>query len=1031
MQRGNIIMKKLTKFFIISSIFLSIVLVPFKTYSLDSSTSEINELATNETLKIEKLINNYMNKGCIPGLSVTVVKDDKTVYQKGFGYSDIESQKKIDSKSLFEIGSNSKAFTALGILALEKEGLINLEDEVTKYIPWLKVKYKGNEVRITLEQLLHHTSGIPLESIERIPVSDNENALEDTVKTLVNIELDSKPGEKFQYATINYDVLGLVIQLVKGTSYEKYIKENVLKPMGLKNTYLYKNDIVNEQIANGYKLEWLKPKIYDAPVYRGNMPAGYITSNGEDMAKWLKIQIGTLDGYQFNKDIIEESHKANRRVEPLEDGSSYAAGWFVYQRGGGEISHDGSNPNYSSFIVFRPDEKTGVAVLSNVNSAYVSAIGQGINEILQGKDYNKDIKDLNKNVDKISIFIICISVLITISSLVFMLIALKDVLKKERYLCKKGKALIVKILLSLIFMIGISYCIYLLPYIFYNGLSWEFVFVWMPTTIKLALYSLYISIWVSYGYFLIISLYKKKNDRSIFLLTILSVASGFGNALIIFTINISIVGSNEMRAKLLVYFILGIILYVYGQKIMRKQLIEMANEIVYSKRMDIVKHLLKSSYFEFEKIEKGRIQSTLNNDTETISRFANILINGLTSVVTLICCFIYLGFISIYALLLSIAIISIVSSIYYFAVIYANKIGEESRDLQNIFFNFINDLIGGFKELSLNKKRRNEFQDDMDESCKKYRVKRGKAALAFADMFVIGELLFTLAIGFVALVFPLILRDLESGNITSYVFILLYMTGPVHGILDTIPNAIEVKIGFKRINCLLEQIRNLNDGKCDELLQYNGKNINLKLNNVEFLYDENDEKNFKVGPINYEFNTGEIVFITGGNGSGKSTLTKLITGLYKPNKGYITLNNNEISEKELNEIFSTVFSDFYLFDRLYGIDYKNKQKEIHKYLEILQLSKKVNILDGKFSTTNLSTGQKKRLALLVAYLEDRSIYLFDEWAADQDPDFRSFFYNTLLPELKERGKCVIAVTHDDKYFYAADRLIKMEMGNFK
>lgn len=147
-----------------------------------------------------------------------------------------------------------------------------------------------------------------------------------------------------------------------------------------------------------------------------------------------------------------------------------------------------------------------------------------------------------------------------------------------------------------------------------------------------------------------------------------------------------------------------------------------------------------------------------------------------------------------------------------------------------------------------------------------------------------------------------------------------------------------------------------------------------------------------------------------------------------PSKGAITLNNNEVSDQTLREQFSTVFSDFYLFDKLYGIDYKGRENEIHQYLQLLQLDKKVEIVDGEFSTTKLSTGQKKRLALLVTYLEDRPIYLFDEWAADQDPEFRLFFYDTLLPNLKGRGKCVIAITHDDYYFNRADKVIKMELG---
>ncbi len=1019
-------MKK-TKILLIMFIFtINVILSPFKTYAADNN--EINNLSDSDSDKIEEIIEKHMDKGKIPGVSVVIVKGEKTIYQKGFGYSDIESNKPVTSKSLFEIGSNSKAFTALGILKLQKDGLINIDDKVTKYIPWLKVKYKGNEVSITIEELLHHTSGIPFKTIDKIPVSNDDTALEEAVKTLINIELDSEPGKEFQYATINYDVLGLIIEKVTGETYEEYIQSNILKPMGLNNTHLFKDENVNEYMAKGYKIGYFKPCVYDAPTYRGNKPAGYIISNAEDMAEWLKIQLGTSTNSIFDETMISDSHKPNRRIEPLSDGSSYASGWYVYQKGGGEISHGGNNPNYSSFLIFRPEEKIGVAVLGNSNSSYIEAIGEEINEVMQGNSYSKDIKDLNKNADSISIFIICITSLIIISTLYLIIKIIIEILRKQRHFKSNGIKGIIKICISFVFMLGLSYCIHLIPYILYMGVSWKFVFVWLPKSIKIALYMVYISIWLVYIYSLIISIYKKKEDKSILILSLLSIISGFGNALIIFTINMSINSSNDVKLKLLIYFVLGIILYVYGQRIMRVKLIELTNWIVYSKRMEIVRCLLKAPYNKFEEIEKGRIQSTLNNDTETISRFVNILIGGVTSTVTIICCFIYLGFINKYALLLSITIILIIASIYYLVGRYANRIGEQARDLQNIFFKFINDLIGGFKELSLNGKRKNEFEVDMDKSCSKYRNKRGQAALAFANMFVVGELLFTLAIGFIAFIFPLILKNLQSTSISSYVFILLYMTGPVHGILNTIPNAIEVRISLKRINSLLKQISFSNQSDTyDKQLTIKNK-FSLKLNEIEYVYDKKEGQGFKVGPISYEFESGEIIFITGGNGSGKSTLAKLLTGLYIPTKGYITLNNEKISEKMLNENYSTVFGDFYLFDKLYGIDYKGKEKEIQQYLEILQLDKKVEIENGKFSTTQLSTGQKKRLALLVTYLEDRPIYLFDEWAADQDPEFRAFFYNTLLIELKQRGKCVIAITHDDRYFNMADKVLKMEFG---
>jgi len=186
-----------------------------------------------------------------------------------------------------------------------------------------------------------------------------------------------------------------------------------------------------------------------------------------------------------------------------------------------------------------------------------------------------------------------------------------------------------------------------------------------------------------------------------------------------------------------------------------------------------------------------------------------------------------------------------------------------------------------------------------------------------------------------------------------------------------------------------------------------------------------------IGPINLHFHAGELVYLVGGNGSGKSTLAKILTGLYTPEGGEIRVNGQVITNQNRDDYrqhFSAVFADFHLFDRFMGIKGENRDAQAQEYLEQLHLSHKVKIENGKLSTTELSQGQRKRLALLTAYLEDRSFYLFDEWASDQDPLFKDVFYTKLLPELKARGKTVLVITHDDHYFHLADRVIKLDYG---
>jgi putative pyoverdin transport system ATP-binding/permease protein len=205
----------------------------------------------------------------------------------------------------------------------------------------------------------------------------------------------------------------------------------------------------------------------------------------------------------------------------------------------------------------------------------------------------------------------------------------------------------------------------------------------------------------------------------------------------------------------------------------------------------------------------------------------------------------------------------------------------------------------------------------------------------------------------------------------------------------------------------------------------------INYNKLIFDYtNKNGTSGFRLGPIDLTVKKDEILFITGGNGSGKSTLLKLITGLYFPLSGSIEINGKEAGKEELRSLFSPIFIDPHIFDRLYGLDYIDSEK-VNQMLEQMELNKKTRFEENRFTELDLSTGQRKRLALIAALLEDRPIYIFDEWAAEQDPHFRKYFYETLLPSLKAQNKAIIAVTHDDHYFHAADRIVKLDYGEIK
>jgi putative ATP-binding cassette transporter len=270
----------------------------------------------------------------------------------------------------------------------------------------------------------------------------------------------------------------------------------------------------------------------------------------------------------------------------------------------------------------------------------------------------------------------------------------------------------------------------------------------------------------------------------------------------------------------------------------------------------------------------------------------------------------------------------------------------------------------------------------------------------------------------------------------GYTLVILYMMNPIQVILNIIPSFATASASMQK----LEQLGlTLHEGDASEeitrQLKAGASWQSVELVGVTHTYHrEGEPGGFILGPIDLTLEPGELLFITGGNGSGKTTLAKLLLSLYIPKEGEIYLDGKVLTDEtreQYRQLFSVVFSDFYLFESLFGLDSISLDANARKYLAQLQLDHKVKVEDGVLSTIDLSQGQRKRLALLTAYLEDRPIYLFDEWAADQDPLFKEIFYYQLLPELKARGKALIVISHDDRYYQVADRVIKLESGKLQ
>jgi len=268
----------------------------------------------------------------------------------------------------------------------------------------------------------------------------------------------------------------------------------------------------------------------------------------------------------------------------------------------------------------------------------------------------------------------------------------------------------------------------------------------------------------------------------------------------------------------------------------------------------------------------------------------------------------------------------------------------------------------------------------------------------------------------------------------AYTLVLLYMNGPIGAIsslVQTFGRGAVAMTNIEELGLALQPVA-ASDARTRPRPQAAARPWrHIDLADVTHTYSGEDGTRFVLGPLTAHFERGEIVFITGGNGSGKTTLAKVLCGLYTPDSGTMSVDGVPVTadtREAYRQRFSAVFSDFHLFSRLLGIAGPDVDGTARRHLELLQLRHCVDVRDGVFTTLQLSQGQRKRLALLVARLEGRDIYLFDEWAADQDQTFREHFYRRLLPELRDAGKTAFVISHDERYYDAADRLLKLELG---
>jgi putative ATP-binding cassette transporter len=461
-------------------------------------------------------------------------------------------------------------------------------------------------------------------------------------------------------------------------------------------------------------------------------------------------------------------------------------------------------------------------------------------------------------------------------------------------------------------------------------------------------------------------------------------------------------------------------------------LVRLAEGSVYALRMRLSRQILNTPLRRLETVGAHRLLAVLTEDIGAISHgylnLPTLFVQGTALLVGLT----YLGLLSWALLLAGIGFLVVGAYSYLLLAKRGQRAFTSAREKQDSLFKHFRGLTEGTKELKIHRPRREAFVNELlqptAEDARRH-VINGLTAYAVARAW--GNSLFFVLIGLLLFVFPL-LYPVSSYALRGAAMIVLYMISPLAIILNMLPAVGQAVVALRKVEDLglALDLTASEDAAAAPLAAASWEHLQLE-GITHTYYREQEDSHFALGPINLAFRPGELVFLVGGNGSGKTTLAKVLVGLYAPESGTICLNGQPISEAQretYRQLFSVVFSDFYLFDQVLGLTSSALDVQARAYLAQLHLDQKVKIVNGMLSTTDLSQGQRKRLALLAAYLEDRPFYVFDEWAADQDPIFKELFYVELLPALKKKGKTVLAITHDDTYYHLADRVIKLEQG---
>src|ERR1700688_23862 len=431
--------------------------------------------------------------------------------------------------------------------------------------------------------------------------------------------------------------------------------------------------------------------------------------------------------------------------------------------------------------------------------------------------------------------------------------------------------------------------------------------------------------------------------------------------------------------------------------------------------MDLIRH---SELLELERIGRARIVASVTSDTAVLTQASNMLCFTVQGAVLVFFVGLYVAYLSIVAFLLTFVIVSGAGTIFHYKNRRLSEQKGESAAWERRLFDRLTDFLDGFKEVRLNNTRSNGLFDDAVEVSKTAANIKIRTQAETFKMIVMTQISMYILLGAVVFVAPNLSDSLGGSSIAKATTALLFVVGACFGLVQSIPILLNANAAAGRIERLEAALQDTIAVTEPREIITRRRFDRIEMHNIVFRYvDKFSDTVFKIGPLDFSLRPGELVFLTSGNGSGKSTFLRVLSGLYPPDSGDVTLDGVRIDDHNRDTyrgLMSAIFFDYHLFQRLYGIP-EGGPAELARLLAQFRLSDKTGLVNGEFRTLDLSGGQRRRLALIVSLLEKRPILLLDEWTAEQDPEFRRKFYDELLPDLMGAGATIVVITHDDRY----------------